>query len=186
MRFPIFCCYSTKKNTVIPPTPINITRPNHPPPPPHTPYPSTITRVFLHDKLKDIDYKDTKTFYHKITYCKCVKVYDGDTITIATILSTTEPYLVNRFSVRIMGIDAPEIKGGSDNEKALAVISREALRKKILGKMIRLEIIEEPEKWGRILAKVYLDDEDICKYMLDNNYAVPYSGGTKNKPNEWM
>ena len=70
--------------------------------------------------LQNVEYKDTAPFYHNITYCKCVKVYDGDTITICT----NDRF---RFSVRLMGIDAPEIKGGGDNEKQLAIVARDEL-----------------------------------------------------------
>jgi endonuclease YncB( thermonuclease family) len=91
-----------------------------------------------------------------------------------------------RFSVRIMGIDAPEIKGETLNEKICAIKSREELSNKILGKIIRLEIIQKPEKWGRILANVFLDDENIGEWMINNNLAIPYSGKTKVKAKEWL
>ena len=41
------------------------------------------------------------------------------------------------------------------------------------------------EKYGRILADVYIDNIHINKWMLDNKYAIQYNGGTKNKPPEW-
>ena len=139
------------------------------------------------DQLQNIEYKDTKPFYHNFTYCKCIKVYDGDTITVCTQINhnTVLPQ-VYRVSVRLFGIDAPEIKGGGATEKAFALKTRDQLREKILGKIVRLEILEEPEKWGRILARVYLDDEDICQWLLDNNLAVSYFGKTKVKAPEWL
>ena len=107
-------------------------------------------------------------------------MYDGDTITVATMINNAKNLPVAyKFSVRLMGIDAPEIKGDSINEKKIAIESRDKLRDKILNKIIRLEIIETPEKWGRILAKVFLDDEDICQWMIDNQLAIPYFGKTK-------
>jgi hypothetical protein len=41
------------------------------------------------------------------------------------------------------------------------------------------------EKYGRILADIYLENLHINKWMLDNNYAIPYDGGKKKRPNEW-
>jgi endonuclease YncB( thermonuclease family) len=41
------------------------------------------------------------------------------------------------------------------------------------------------EKYGRILADVYLDGTHINQWMLDNKHAVQYNGGTKIKPPEW-
>ena len=41
------------------------------------------------------------------------------------------------------------------------------------------------EKYGRILADVYLGDLHINQWMLDNKHAIPYDGGTKHRPDEW-
>ncbi len=35
------------------------------------------------------------------------------------------------------------------------------------------------EKYGRVLADVYLGDLHVNQWLLDNKYAVEYSGGTK-------
>jgi endonuclease YncB( thermonuclease family) len=37
------------------------------------------------------------------------------------------------------------------------------------------------EKYGRVLADVYLGDLHVNKWLLDNKYAVPYSGGKKTE-----
>lgn len=142
-----------------------------------------INKNLIINKLKNIEYNDTKIFYHNFTYCKCIKVYDGDTITVATNIdhNTLLPYTC-RFQIRLMGIDAPEIKGINENEKKQAIISRDKLKEKILGKIITLKIIEKPEKFGRILAYVYFNDENINQWMLNNNLAIEYYGKTKIKP----
>ena len=36
------------------------------------------------------------------------------------------------------------------------------------------------EKYGRILADVYLDDLYVNQYMVDNKYATVYDGGKKH------
>jgi endonuclease YncB( thermonuclease family) len=41
------------------------------------------------------------------------------------------------------------------------------------------------EKYGRILADVYVDHVNINKWMLENKLAVPYDGGKKTRPPEW-
>jgi len=135
--------------------------------------------------LRFVEYKDTTLFYPDIKYCKCIKVYDGDTITIATLMKGDSPQKIYRFSVRLFGIDAPEIKGQNNTEKMLARKTRDALSAKILGKIIRLQCMNVAEKWGRVLAKVYLNEEDICQWLLDNRLAVSYEGKTKIRPAEW-
>jgi endonuclease YncB( thermonuclease family) len=42
------------------------------------------------------------------------------------------------------------------------------------------------EKYGRLLADVYLDDVCINTWMIEQGFAVAYSGGTKVRPDEWM
>ena len=41
------------------------------------------------------------------------------------------------------------------------------------------------EKYGRLLADVYLGDLHLNKWMLDKRYAVSYDGGTKIAPESW-
>ena len=67
-----------------------------------------------------------------------IKVYDGDTITIASKLPYENSELY-RFSVRLNGIDAPEIKGKTEDEKNAAHVSQKALEKLILHKNVILK-----------------------------------------------
>ena len=69
--------------------------------------------------LENINYKETNIFIPQIRFAKVVKVYDGDTITVAAKL----PFIdspIYRFSVRLNGIDSPEIKGTNEKERKLA------------------------------------------------------------------
>ena len=99
-------------------------------------------------------------------------MYDGDTITIATFLYDN-PY---RFSVRLNGIDTPEMKITSEKDRA--IIARDELRKRVMNQIVTLRNISL-EKYGRILADVYLGDECMNTWMLDHGYAKPYHGGHK-------
>ena len=129
--------------------------------------------------LKDITTKDTEIFIPQIIYAKVINVYDGDTITVASKLPfKSSP--IYRFSVRLRSIDSPEIKGESKKEYELAIKSRDALHGLIFGKIIELKN-NGKEKYGRLLADIYLDGIHINKWMLDNKYAVEYDGGKKHK-----
>lgn len=133
--------------------------------------------------LRNIEYKDTKSFVVPIQSGKVIKVYDGDTITIASRFPWTNGPIY-RFNVRLNGIDSPEIKGASENEKELAKKSRDALSHLIMGKIVDLKNVST-EKYGRVLADVYLDKVNLCEWMLEHGYAVKYDGGTKHRPEEW-
>jgi len=134
-------------------------------------------------ELDNIEYKDAIPFIPPVTQGKVIKVYDGDTITIASRLPIINSPMY-RFSVRLTGIDSAEIKGKTFAEKEAAVKARDALRDLIFGKVVTLRNVST-EKYGRILATVYLGDVNICEWMLEHKYAVPYDGGTKQRPSEW-
>jgi endonuclease YncB( thermonuclease family) len=123
-------------------------------------------------------------FVPPITSGYVIKVYDGDTITIAGRLPYPESRLY-RFQVRLLGIDSPEIKGKSEKEKEAAHKSQQALEGLVLNKTVLLREIST-EKYGRILANVYLVSETgqellVNKWMLTNGHAVPYDGKTKQQ-----
>ena len=67
------------------------------------------------------------------------KVYDGDTITIASKVPGLLDSPIYKFSVRLNGIDTPEIKGRNEEEKSIAVKARDALSGLIMGKDILLK-----------------------------------------------
>ena len=145
-------------------------------------------RCFTHQpadkmQLKNITWKDTSIFVPPVTEGHVIKVYDGDTITIATQLPIKNTPIY-RFSVRLAGIDSAEMKGKGFHEKELAIQARETLTKKIIGQTVRLKNVSL-EKYGRLLADVYLDNLHINRWMVDQGLAVEYDGGTKNRPPEW-
>ena len=90
-------------------------------------------------------------------------------------------------SVRLNGIDAPEIKGKdvSDEEKEAAIIARDVVSKMILHKYVVLKNIQT-EKYGRLLADVYIDNINLNEYLITHRYAVKYDGGKKIKPESWL
>lgn len=134
--------------------------------------------------IPSIEWKDCKPFVPPLTSGYVVKVYDGDTITIASKLPYPESPLY-RFTVRLNGIDAPEIKGKNEDEKRSAQIAKQALENLILHRTVVLKN-QQTEKYGRILADVYIGELNLNKWMLDNKYVVPYDGGTKKSPDSWL
>jgi endonuclease YncB( thermonuclease family) len=144
---------------------------------------SEIANKNFDECLTNIEYKDTTAFIPPIVAGKVVKVYDGDTITVASKIPGTA-FPIYRFRVRLAGIDSAEIKGHTEEEKKAAIVARDALHNLIFGKIIVLQNVGT-EKYGRILADIYIENLHINQWMLDNNYAVPYDGGKKVRPPEW-
>jgi endonuclease YncB( thermonuclease family) len=126
---------------------------------------------------KPITWNDTVPFKIPITGGYVLKVYDGDTIMVASKLPF-ENSPIYRFSVRLAGIDTPEIKGKTENEKNMAKEAKNKLQNMIMNKYILLKNVNT-EKYGRILADIYLEDLHINKWLIEQNLAVKYDGGTK-------
>ena len=118
---------------------------------------------------------------------KVVKVYDGDTITIGARMEIEGKETKNlyQFSVRLNGIDTPELKTKNPTEKSRAILARDDLSNMILGKVVTLTDVSY-DKYGRILANVKdASGVDMSQWMIEKGHAVSYDGGTKKRPSEW-
>lgn len=137
------------------------------------------------EKIPDnLNPKDLPLFIPPLKGGKVIKVYDGDTITIASRVPGLTNSVIYKFSVRLNGIDTPEMKGKNEEEKEIAVKARDALSERIMGEEIRLENVKT-EKYGRLLCDVYLGYCHLNKWMIDERYALEYDGGTKVIPKSW-
>ena len=115
---------------------------------------------------KKIQWSDTLQFIPPINTGQVIKVYDWDTFTLAGHLPYDGSPLY-RFSVRLNGIDCAEIKSKTEEEKGSALKARDQLSALILGKTVTLKNVKN-EKYGRLLADVYVGDLHVNQYMLDN------------------
>jgi endonuclease YncB( thermonuclease family) len=131
----------------------------------------------------NFDVKAVTAYRPDIHYGKVIKVYDGDTITIVTQLHNGDLVPTKglyKFNVRILGIDAPELKTNSTAEHDLGIKARDALSALLMNKVVRLSNISY-DQYGRILCNVFLDKLNIAEWTLSKNYTVAYDGGTKVK-----
>jgi len=129
------------------------------------------------EEPKKIQWSDTLQFVPPINTGQVIKVYDGDTFTLAGHLPYDGSPLY-RFSVRLNGIDCAEIKGKTEEERECAIRARTELDKLIMDKIVTLKNVKN-EKYGRLLADVFVDDLHVNKYMIDKGLAVEYDGGKK-------
>ena len=109
---------------------------------------------------------------------KIVRVYDGDTITVNIDLGFK---LKMQASVRVAGIDTPEIRTKNKAEKKLGYAAK-ARMKELCGKEVWIESLDggKLDKYGRVLASVYtLDGIHIPSKMIEEGHAVAYDGSKK-------
>lgn len=130
-------------------------------------------------KLRKLNLNNSIKFLPNIRYGKVIKVYDGDTITIGTIINNRN----YQFQIRLNRLDTPELKTKNGIEKKAAIYVRDKLIEKILYQIVNIKIIKY-DKYGRLLSEIYFNNENINDWLLNNKYAVPYNGDTKSI-NDW-
>ena len=123
-----------------------------------------------------------KKFVPILTKGYVCKVYDADTITVISKLHDKGDYY--RFSIRLTGIDTPELRTKNLIEKKISIEARDKLRERILNKIVQLKTLTA-DKYGRLLCEVYYEGVYLNQWLLDEHYAVPYDGGTKHIPDNW-
>ena len=158
--------------------------------------------------LQNATYENTSEYTLKGVsgWCKVVKVYDGDTIHIAIDLSKNKGCISNdedngikRIKCRLNGIDAPEMKGETKEERDLAILSKNRLDELTKEKLVWV-VITGIDLYGRYLANIYTKKQEvdlislktlklsgtINQKMLDEKLAYEYSGKTKKKFKDWQ
>jgi micrococcal nuclease len=114
---------------------------------------------------------------------KLLNVVDGDTIDVDIDLGF-DISLSKR--VRMAGIDTPESRTSDKFEKSLGLEAKEYLKKHLKDAkdiLIKTELPDSSEKYGRILGWVYVDGatKSINEIMIEDGYAWGYMGETKVK-----
>jgi micrococcal nuclease len=104
--------------------------------------------------------------------------YDGDTCYISI---SSLPKSLHKMSIRVLGIDTPEIRGKCKKEKELAlkarVFANETFR---AAKVIKFLDLKWDKYGGRILSNVYLDGYLYADMIINEGLARPYDGGKKD------
>ena len=136
---------------------------------------------------KEIDWQtitdDTKlfSFENEQIQAKVVSVYDGDTVK-CVFPSNGKMY---KWNCRLTGVDTPELRTLCKVEKKFGYEVRDYLREKILNKVVTLHC-GNFDKYGRLLVTIQYDDCMVNQWLIDNNYAFSYDGGTKKKWSDFL
>ena len=113
--------------------------------------------------------------------CNVVKVVDGDTVDVDIDLGFGVWMKDER--VRIMGIDTPESRTRDKEEKVRGLLSKKKLTELCpVGSIVQLMTAKDKNKgkFGRILGTLVVDGVDVNQWLIENNYAVPYLGQSKD------
>lgn len=134
-------------------------------------------------------------FQGQTKLCKVVKVYDGDSITLAMVVHG-DPVL---FKCRIEGIDTPEMKPplADTNRQVQMVLARKARNR--LAQLVtdcpvelnasKLDISGNTklinvvcggfDKYGRLLVTIPFETQSVAQVLIEERLGHVYSGGTK-------
>jgi micrococcal nuclease len=101
-----------------------------------------------------------------------VRVIDGDTIVVET-------NMLGVGHIRLKDIDAPELTGPCKQERDLALAAKERVEQMVkLGTKLELHDIG-PDKYGRVLATVMVNNQSIGDILVAAGLARPYTGGAR-------
>ena len=146
---------------------------------------SKVTSISTNVIPDSIDVKNIPKYIPQITEGRVINVYDGDTIHIVGFV-INNPQLF-KFSVRLAGIDCPEMKSGKSldtTEKSVAILAQQYISNIVDGNNVLLQNVSL-DKYGRLLADVYCKEIHLNKGLVNARLAVCYEGGTKTSPVSW-
>lgn len=108
-----------------------------------------------------------------------IRNYDADTVTVS--IPDVHPLIGREISVRVKGVDTPEIKGKTECEKQLASTAQKMVAG-MLSTARQIDLVAlERDKYFRVLSDVQFDGRSLSAYLLEQKLAYPYDGGAKSK-----
>jgi endonuclease YncB( thermonuclease family) len=116
-------------------------------------------------------------------------VYDGDTVKFLMFSGGTSGPVI-KLSLRLLGIDTPEIRGSSVDEKTAAVISRDRLaalidapirsRARLVRQHLTQIVIRDWDKFGgRVLGDIMVDGRSVANVLCEEGFGRKYNGEKK-------
>lgn len=135
----------------------------------------------LEQRLQAIDIKMVPKvpLQNQFTLARIEEVYDGDTVKIIVLLADTPL----RFSLRILGIDTPELKHGEGRlpqEHLASVKVRDYVKSLFPTNIAQVRIHDWDKYGGRVLGDLFLPTgENVSEILIKGGWARPYHGEKK-------
>jgi endonuclease YncB( thermonuclease family) len=126
------------------------------------------------DTIPDVPYQG------EFTPVRVYNVIDGDSIKVLYRYGKR----FHKISIRVNGVDTPEVSRGSDLEKKAGAIVGKIVRDLVLEKIIIVKFIKWDKYGGRLVGDVYLPDgkDTLCNFLITNKLGHSYSGKVKKTP----
>lgn len=104
-----------------------------------------------------------------------VNAIDGDTVCMDVVVW---PGLTQRVLVRLRGVNTPEMRGMLCEREA-AIAARLFTAGFVAKGDIVISRVQHDKFAGRVNADVYVDGASLAEALLENGFAVKYSGGKR-------
>ena len=133
------------------------------------------------DELKLATNK-TPEFTLRGTQCRarCVDCYDGDTCKVVFLFHGD----LTRWTIRVYGVNTPEIRGVPDDVKKKGIEARDFVRELVLNHDVFVSCYGFG-KYGRLIADIYFDEsctgESLSDKLISAGHSLPYMR-TEDKP----
>ncbi len=112
---------------------------------------------------------------HSVVNVLSVKsVYDGDTFRAFL------PNIIKDQSIRVKGVDTPEIRGACLFEKQAAIKARDFVTSLLMSANEIVLTDVGKDRYGRVLANVIVDGENLSKILIANNLGRKWKGKREN------
>ncbi len=120
---------------------------------------------YLDSSNKVVTESNAYTDVNKLNEYKVVRVVDGDTFVV--------DFNGKEEKVRLIGVDTPEsVHVDKAKNTKEGILVSDYTKSKLNGKTVKLEFdVSERDKYGRLLAYVYIDGEMYNKHLLEIGYA---------------
>ena len=107
-----------------------------------------------------------------------VDVIDGDTLKVDVELW---PGLTQRVSVRVAGVNAPELRSGAPCEREAGRNAKAFVQGRIMNaEEVIITDIQHDKFAGRVIAHVLIDGNDLGVMLLATGHAREYDGGARS------
>ena len=117
--------------------------------------------------------------YGNVVVDEVVSIYDGDTFRVN--IHSWPAVVGERISVRVYGIDTPEMRDADPDVKALARKAKQFSVAALRGaRKVELRNLRR-DKYFRLLADVYVDGRSLGAQLVKAGLAKAYDGGTKSQ-----
>jgi endonuclease YncB( thermonuclease family) len=112
--------------------------------------------------------------YNDPVMAKIVKVIDGNEVD--AIFKNPETNIIHKYKIRLEGIKAPkvpELISTNKDEVIKAYKAKQVVEQMILNKHVYLKI-NGHDVYNRLLGTIYINNINLNKYLIANNYAKKY------------